>query len=52
MRDQKYEFDMINTGKHPDVDIREKIHVSVLALNHMKAIKKAEWQNPCFRVAP
>jgi hypothetical protein len=52
MRQQhKFEFDMVNTGKHPDVDVRPNIHVSVLAENHQHAIKKAEWQNPCFKVA-
>lgn len=52
MRDQqKFEFDMVNTGKHPDIDVRERIHVSVLAHNPHHAVRKAEWQFPCFKVA-
>jgi len=51
MRQQfKYEFDMVNTGKYPDVDVRPNIHVSVLADNPTHAVKKAEWQFPCFKV--
>ena len=50
-KESQFELDMVNKGKHPDIDVRPKIHVSVLARNHNHAVKKAEYQYPCFRVA-
>lgn len=48
--ERTFEFDMVNKGLYPNIDVRPSIHVSVLALNELKAIRKAEWQNPCFKV--
>ena len=48
--EKTFEFRMVNTGKYPDIDVRPNIVVSVLASNEFKAIKKAEWQYPCFKV--